>query len=47
MSVEASPVPLRQLRARFASQAVAAFDRMFGSDGQNGLVKSSRSCARS
>ena len=38
MSVEASPVPLRQLRARFASQAVAAFDRMFGSDGQNGLV---------
>ena len=33
-----SRVPLSQLRARLASQAVAAFDRMFGADGQNGLV---------
>jgi len=31
-------LPLGQLRARFASKAMAAFDRMFGSDGQNGLV---------
>jgi len=33
-----STVSVSQLRARFASQAVAAFDQMFGSDGQNGLV---------
>jgi uncharacterized protein with PIN domain len=38
MSEQSSAVPLNQLRARFASQAMAAFDRMFGADGQNGLV---------
>ena len=38
MSEQASSIPLSQLRARFAHKAVAAFDRMFGSDGQNGLV---------
>jgi uncharacterized protein with PIN domain len=38
MSEPSPSIPLSQLRARFASQAMAAFDRMFGSDGQNGLV---------
>ena len=38
VSEQPSGIPLGQLRARFASQAMAAFDRMFGSDGQNGLV---------
>ena len=38
MSEPSPTIPLSQLRARFASKAVAAFDRMFGSDGQNGLV---------
>ena len=38
MSESSSTIPLSQLRARFASQAMAALDRMFGSDGQNGLV---------
>jgi uncharacterized protein with PIN domain len=38
MSGPAAPLPLSQLRARFASKAMSAFDRMFGSDGQNELV---------
>jgi len=38
MSESSTKIPVSQLRARFASKAMAAFDRMFGSDGQNGLV---------
>jgi uncharacterized protein with PIN domain len=35
---ELSGAALAQKRAEFARKALAAFDRMFGSDGQNGLV---------
>ncbi len=35
---ESSSAALAQKRAGFARQALAAFDRMFGADGQNGLV---------
>lgn len=35
---ESSSVALAQKRAGFARKALAAFDRVFGSDGQNGLV---------
>ena len=35
---ELSAGALGQKRAEFARKALAAFDRMFGSDGQNGLV---------
>jgi uncharacterized protein with PIN domain len=38
MSESSRTIALGQLRARFAGKAMAAFDRMFGSDGQNGLV---------
>jgi hypothetical protein len=35
---ERSAAALGEKRAEFARKALAAFDRMFGSDGQNGLV---------
>ena len=35
---ELSAEALGQKRAEFARKALAAFDQMFGSDGQNGLV---------
>lgn len=35
---ESLSAALAQKRAGFARKALAAFDRMFGSDGQNGLV---------
>lgn len=38
MSEQSSPAAVSQLRARFLGQAATAFDRMFGADGQNGLV---------
>ncbi len=38
MAIKRSAVEIEQLRREFAVRAEAAFEQMFGTDGQNGLV---------